>query len=54
MPQIRIRNRKVGMLVHAALGLGLAGLVLGTNSAARAGDDDDSKDVYKRQDPAIR
>src|SRR5580698_3438908 len=42
MPQIRIRNRKVGMLVHAALGLGLAGLVLGTNSAARAGDDDAS------------
>jgi hypothetical protein len=42
MPQIRIRNRKVGMLVHAALGIGLAGLVLGTNSAARAGDDDDS------------
>jgi hypothetical protein len=42
MPQIRIRNRKVGMLVHAALGVGLAGLVLGTNSAARAGDDDDS------------
>ncbi len=30
------------MLVHAALGVGLAGLVLCTNSAARAGDDDDS------------
>jgi hypothetical protein len=40
MPQIRIRNRKVGMLVPAALGVGLAGLVLCTNSAARAGDDD--------------
>jgi hypothetical protein len=45
MPQIRIRNRKVGMLVHAALGIGLAGLVLGTTSAARAGDDDDSPSV---------
>jgi hypothetical protein len=45
MPQIRIRNRKVGMLVHAALGVGLAGLVLCTNSAARAGDDDDSPSV---------
>jgi hypothetical protein len=45
MPQIRIRNRKVGMLVHAALGLGLAGLVLGTNSAARAGDDDDGPSI---------
>jgi hypothetical protein len=47
MPQIRIRNRKVGraMLVHAALGIGLAGLVLGANSAARAGDDDDSSSV---------
>jgi hypothetical protein len=47
MPQIRIRNRKVGrtMLVHAMLGIGLAGLVLGTNSAARAGDDDDSPSV---------
>jgi hypothetical protein len=42
MPQIRIRNRKVGMLVHAALGLGLVGAVLGTPSAARAGDDDDN------------
>jgi hypothetical protein len=45
MPQIRIRNRKVGMLVHAALGVGLAGLVLGTTSAARAGDDDNSPSV---------
>jgi hypothetical protein len=45
MPQIRIRNRKVGILVHAALGVGLAGLVLCTNSAARAGDDDDSPSV---------
>jgi hypothetical protein len=45
MPQIRIRNRKVGMLVHAALGVGLAGLVLCTNSAARAGDGDDSPSV---------
>jgi hypothetical protein len=45
MPQIRIRNRKVGMLVHAALGLGLAGLVLCTNSAARAGDGDDGSSV---------
>jgi hypothetical protein len=45
MPQIRIRNRKVGMLVHAALGVGLAGLVICTNSAARAGDDDDSPSV---------
>jgi hypothetical protein len=45
MPQIRIRNRKVSMLVHAALGVGLAGLVLCTNSAARAGDDDDSPSV---------
>ena len=45
MPQIRIRNRKVGTLVHAALGVGLAGLVLCTNSAARAGDDDDSPSV---------
>lgn len=45
MPQIRIRNRKVGMLVPAALGVGLAGLVLCTNSAARAGDDDDSSSV---------
>ena len=42
MPQIRIRNRKVGLLVHAALGIGLAGLVLGSTSAARAGDDDDN------------
>ena len=44
MPQIRIRDRKVGRstLVRAALGIGLAGLVLGTNSAARAGDDDDN------------
>jgi hypothetical protein len=42
MPQIRIRNRKVGMLVHAVLGLGLVGAVLGTPSAARAGDDDDN------------
>lgn len=33
------------MLVHAALGVGLAGLVLCTNSAARAGDDDDSPSV---------
>ena len=33
------------MLVHAALGFGLAGLVLCTNSAARAGDDDDSPSV---------
>src|SRR5579863_7399680 len=40
MPQIRIRNRKVGMLVPAALGVGLAGLVLCTNSPARAGDGD--------------
>jgi hypothetical protein len=42
MPQIRIRNRKVGraMLVHAVLGIGLASLVLGTNSVARAGDGD--------------
>ena len=31
------------MLVHAALGVGLAGLVLGTNSAARAGDGDDDE-----------
>jgi hypothetical protein len=45
MPQIRIRNRKVGMLVHAALGVGLAGVVLCTNSAARAGDGDDSPSV---------
>jgi hypothetical protein len=45
MPQIRIRNRKVGMLVHAALGFGLAGLVLCTNSAARAGDDDEGSSV---------
>ena len=45
MPQIRIRNRKVGILVPAALGLGLAGLVLGTPSAARAGDDDNSPSV---------
>jgi hypothetical protein len=44
MPQIRNRDRKVGrtMLVHAALGVGLAGLFLCTNSAARAGDDDDN------------
>lgn len=33
------------MLVHAALGVGLAGLVLCTNSAARAGDGDDSPSV---------
>jgi len=45
MALIRIRNRKVGMLVHAALGIGLAGLVLGTTSAARAGDDDNSPSV---------
>jgi hypothetical protein len=45
MPQIRIRNRKVGMLVPAALGVGLAGLVLFTNSAARAGDGDDGSSV---------
>jgi hypothetical protein len=45
MPQIRIRNRKVGMLVHAALGLGVAGLALCTTSTARAGDDDDSPSV---------
>jgi hypothetical protein len=45
MPQIRIRNRKVGMLVPAALGVGLAGLVLCTNSAARAGDGDDGSSV---------
>jgi hypothetical protein len=44
MPQIRIRDRKVGraVLVHAALGIGLAGLFLCSNSAARAGDDDDN------------
>ena len=30
------------MLVHAALGIGLAGLFLCSNSAARAGDDDDN------------
>ena len=36
------------MLVHAALGIGLAGLVLGTNSAARAGDDDDGPSVMGR------
>jgi hypothetical protein len=42
MPQVRIRSRKVvrAMLVHATLGVGLAGLFLCTNSAARAGDDD--------------
>jgi hypothetical protein len=45
MPQIRIRNRKVGMLVPAALGVGLAGLVLFTNSAARAGDGGDGSSV---------
>jgi hypothetical protein len=41
MPQIRIHNRKVAMLAHAVLGIGLAGAVLCTGSAARAGDDDD-------------
>ena len=45
MPQIRIRNRKVGMLVHAALGVGLAGLILGATSTARAGDDDQGSSV---------
>jgi hypothetical protein len=40
MPQIRIHNRKVALLAHAALGIGLAGAVLCTGSAARAGDDD--------------
>jgi hypothetical protein len=45
MPQIRIHNRKVAMLAHAALGIGLAGAVLCTNSPARAGDDDDSHSV---------
>ena len=42
MPQVRIRSRKIvrAMLVHATLGVGLAGLFLCTNSAARAGDDD--------------
>jgi len=33
------------MLAHAALGIGLAGAVLCTGSAARAGDDDDSHSV---------
>jgi hypothetical protein len=44
MPQIRIRDRKAGraMLMHAALGIGLASLFLCSNSAARAGDDDDN------------
>jgi hypothetical protein len=47
MPQIRIRNRKVGMLVHAALGVGLAGLILGAPSSARAGDDEGSSVMGK-------
>jgi hypothetical protein len=47
MPQIRIRNRKVGMLVHAVLGVGLAGLILGATSAARAGDDEGSSVMGK-------
>jgi hypothetical protein len=47
MPQIRIRNRKVGMLVHAALGVGLAGLILGAPSTARAGDDEGSSVMGK-------
>src|ERR1700733_1532014 len=44
MPQIRIRDRKVGrtMLVRAALGIGVAGLLLCANTDARAGDDDDN------------
>jgi hypothetical protein len=47
MPQIRISNRKVGrkVLVHAMLGVGLAGVLLSSNTAARAGDDDDSHSV---------
>jgi hypothetical protein len=42
MPQIRSHNRKVALLAHAALGIGLAGAVLCTGSAARAGDDGDN------------
>src|ERR1700724_645226 len=47
MPQIRIRDRKVGRttFVRAALGIGVAGLLLCANTDARAGDDDDSPTV---------
>jgi hypothetical protein len=47
MPQVHFRNRKVGRatLMRAALGIGLAGFFLCTDTDARAADDDDSPTV---------
>jgi hypothetical protein len=43
MPQVQLRDRKVGhtMLAHAALGVSLAAIIVCSTSAARAGDDDE-------------
>ena len=41
MPQIKVCDRKVSVLLRAAFGAGLAAAVSCANTAARAGDDDD-------------
>ena len=41
MPQIKVCDRKVSVLLRATFGAGLAAAIVCANTAARAGDDDD-------------
>jgi hypothetical protein len=48
MPLIHVRSRNVGMLVRTALSIAVAATIVGANTTARAGDDDEGPSLLGR------